>query len=141
MIIMKKALALSILAVSIITLSGCGHKTATETESTVEPAVYFQYGRYYFDADGQGQVVTDDGNVWGYTQDIISEEPSYHNEPIVAVFDDNGTPDDICDDEIMGLVLDRETAIYDALEASLSEEFEIEREGNNIRIGMLKTME
>lgn len=49
-------------------------------------------------------------------------------------FDDNETPDDI----ILGLVYDRETAIYDALETALSDEFEIERNDNNIRISILK---
>lgn len=140
---MKKALALSFLAISMITLTGCGHKPVEDApiikeESTVESAVYFQYGRYYFNADLQGQVVTEDGNVWGYTQEIISEKPSYHNEPVLAAFDDNGTPNNIYDDIIIGLVLDRETAIYDELESALSDDFAIEREGNNIRIGILK---
>lgn len=137
---MKKALALTFLALSMITLTGCANKQTEikKEESTVEPAVYFQYGRYYFNADLQGQVVTEDGNVWDYTQEIISEEPSYHNEPVLAALDDNGTPDIIEDDSIIGLVLDRETAIYDELETTLSKDFNIEREGNNIRIGTLK---
>lgn len=127
-------------------LCGCGGANEDTIDTTVsvpevESSVYAQYGRYYFDADGAGQVVTDDGNVWSYTQDTISDEPSYHNEPVLACFDDNGTPDTIEDDKVIGLVLDRETAIYDALEQSLSEEFELEREGNNIRIGMLKVVE
>ena len=129
---MKKILAISMLALS---LCGCG---ATTTEPDVEHIMYFQSGRYYFTADLQGQVVTNDGNVWEYTQDVISDKPSYHNEPVIAVLDDNGTPDDIYDDSVVSLVLDQETAIYDALEASLSESFELEREGNNIRIQALK---
>ncbi len=134
---MKKALALSILALSMITLTGCGNKPIEE-ESAVESAVYFQYGRYYFNANLNGQVVTKDGNIWNYTQEIISEKPSYHNEPVLAALDDNGTPNIIEDDSIIGLILDRETAIYDELESALSDDFTIEREGNNIRIGILK---
>jgi hypothetical protein len=129
---MKKLLAISMLLLS---LYGCG---STTTEPSAEHTAYFQSGRYYFTADLQGQVLTNDGNIWDYTQDIISEEPSYHNEPVIAVIDDNGTPDTVEDDAILGLVLDRETAIYDALEASLSESFELERDGNNIRIQSIK---
>ena len=47
-----------------------------------------------------------------------------------------GTPDDIYDDEILGLVLDRETAIYDNLEEELSENFTVERDGNVLTIGL-----
>lgn len=118
---MKKAFALLGLA---ILLTGCQAKPEQEHKS------YMASGRYYT----SGEVITNDGNVWGYTQDIISEEPSYDNEPVFAVFDDNGTPDNIYDDEIYGLVLDRETAIYDALEAELSKAFDIERNGNIISV-------
>ena len=110
-------------------------------DTSAEPVVYFITGRYYFNADLQGQVLTDDGNIWDYTQDIISDKPSYHNEPIIACIDDNGTPDEIHDDVIIGLVLDRETAIYDELESSLSESFDLERNGNNIRIQSIKVVE
>lgn len=136
---MKKAIAFSL---ALLALTGCGNKATKtiETESAVESVVYFQYGRYHINADLQGQVLTEDGNIWGYTQDVISDNPAYHNEPVVAVFDDNGTPDDIYDDIILGLMLDRETAIYDKLEMAFSENgnFTVERDGNNIRIGVLK---
>ena len=49
-------------------------------------------------------------------------------------FDDNGTPNEVTDDIILGLVYDRNTAIYDELETALSDSFTIEREGNNLRI-------
>jgi hypothetical protein len=127
---MKWKLAIAVLA--LLCLVGC-----TPTETEIEHTTYIMSGRYYFNADIQGQVVTDDGNVWDYTQDIISEEPSYHNEPVYALLDDNGTPDNIYDDEILGLVLDRETAIYDALEVSLSESFTVERNGNVISISQV----
>ena len=54
--------------------------------------------------------------------------------PVYICFDDAGTPDTIYDDEVLGLVYDRETAIYDQLEDALSESFDIERNGNNIHI-------
>ena len=73
--------------------SGC---TQRETEHTT----YFVSGTYYT----SGQVITEDGNVWLYSQDIISETTSYDQQPIIALFGDNGTPDNIYDDEIYGLV-------------------------------------
>lgn len=127
---MKEKLIIIIL--TLLCLVGCA-----PTETEIDHTIYIMSGRYYFNADIQGQVVTDDGNVWDYTQNIISEEPSYHNEPIYALLDDNGTPDNIYDDEILGLVLDRETAIYDALETELSDVFTVERNGNVISISQV----
>lgn len=114
------------------------HLNVTDTTPEVEHTVYFIAGRY---DDLQGQVLTNDGNVWDYTQDIISDEPSYNNEPIIACIDDNGTPTEVTDDIILGLVIDRETAIYDELEEALSIKFDLEREGNNIRIQGLADVE
>lgn len=137
---MNKKLLVTISIGVALALSGCNMPKTAEHEESPRPehTHYFQSGRYYFDADMQGQVVTDDGNVWGYTQDIISDKPSYHYEPVYAVFDDMGTPNNIYDDEIVGLVLDRETAIYDAIEEELSEDFSIDREGNTMRICIKK---
>ena len=118
---MKRIIAL--LAISIC-LSGCQKQTEPVHES------YMAQGRYYI----CGEVITNDGNVWGYAQDMISEKPSYDNEPVFAIFDDNGTPDNIYDDEIYGLVLDRETAIYDRLETELYKSFTVERNGNVISV-------
>ena len=87
-------------------------------------------GRYYT----CGELITNDGNVWEYAQDVISERESYDHQPVFAIFDDNGTPDNIYDDVVYGLVLDKETAIYDALEVSLSEAFTVERNGNVISV-------
>jgi hypothetical protein len=133
---MKKLLTIALLTILILT--GCNKPAEEPVDTTVEHNYYFTTGRYYLNADLQGQVLTSDGNIWDYTQDIISEEPSYHNEPVLVGFDDNGTPDDIYDDIIVGLVLDTNTAIYDALERKLSESFELERDGNNIRIQNIK---
>lgn len=119
---MKKLVVISILFV--LLLSGC-------TTKKVQPHTrYTAYGRYYTN----GTVITNDGNEWSYTTDTISDKTPTNDMPIWVAFDDNGTPDDITDDIILGVVYDRETAIYDALETELSQEFELTREGNNIHI-------
>ena len=116
----RKLLAIALLPLCLV---GCSQPEAEHT-------TYIVSGRYYT----SGELITQDGNSWGYTQDIISENPSYDNQPVFALFDDNGTPDYIYDDEVYGLVLDRETAIYDELELRLSEVFTVERDGNVISI-------
>lgn len=101
-------------------------------KSKVEPThnKYTAYGRYYTD----GTVITNDGNEWAYSTDLISNQTPTNDMPVWVGFDDNGTPDDITDDIILGLVYDRETAIYDNLETALSDKFKLERNDNNIRI-------
>lgn len=114
------------------------HKTEVVVET--EPKVhtrYTAYGRYYTD----GTVITDDGYdsmAWEYNTDSVSGQTPYDNMPVWIGFDDNGTPDNITDDIVLGLVYDRETAIYDALETELGDDFQLERDGNNIRIQSLK---
>ena len=106
--------------------------------SNVEAQTYTAYGRYYTD----GTVIVDYGDgalsKWEYSTDTISDKTPYDAMPVWVGFSDNGTPDEVTDDIILGLVYDRNTAIYDQLEESLSEEFEIKRDGNNIRIGGIK---
>lgn len=133
---LKKLLVIT--AIASIALTGCAQApTEKPKEQEVESEVYFVNGRYYIDDSNNGTIITEDGNIWGYTQEVISEEPSYNNEPVIVGFDDKGTTQ-LEDDEVLGVILDRNTQIYDALEASLSEEFDIEREGNNIKIHNLK---
>lgn len=67
---------------------------------------YTAYGRYYTD----GTVITNDGNEWAYSTDLISNQIPTNDTPVWVGFDDNGTPNDITDDIILGLVYDRETA-------------------------------
>lgn len=55
-------------------------------------------GRYYTD----GTVITDDGNIWGYSTDTIGGEKPYDDQPICVHFDNNGT-DDITDDIIISV--------------------------------------
>ena len=119
----KRKTILAIIGLSLL-FTGCSQK------GNLEHTTYIVSGRYYT----SGEVVTEDGNVWIYSQDIISERESYDNEPIFALFDDNGTPENIYDDEIYGVVLDRETEVYDRLEAELSKSFTVERNGNIISI-------
>ena len=95
----------------------------------VEHTRYTAYGRYYTN----GTVITNDGNEWSYTTNTISDKTPYDAMPVWIGFDDNGTAD-ITDDIILGLVYDRETAIYDALETALDDAFELKRDGNNIQI-------
>ena len=132
----KKALALLAIGTTMVLFTGCSDSPTSKEKASnnIEPTGYYQPGRYYLD----GQVITEDGNIWSYTQDIISKEPAYNNEPVYAVFSDNGTPDVIEDDIIKGLVLDRETAVYDALEDAFSdaEGFNAERTGNTIKISI-----
>lgn len=133
---MKRAIALLCTA---LFLSGCASTnhnveattmSATEPVAQVENAKYVTRGRYY----AIGELATNDGNVWGYSTDTISDKPSYDHEPVYAVFSDNGTPDNIYDDEVIGLVLDIEAEIYDKLEAELSKSFTVERSGNIISV-------
>lgn len=129
---MKKLLAFILVMGAFLMTVGC-----TETQapaSDLESQTYTAYGRYYTD----GTVITNDGNEWGYSADTISERTPADAMPVWVGFDDNGTPADIMDDIILGLVYDQETAIYDQLETALGEEFEITREGNNIHIGGMK---
>lgn len=103
-------------------------------EDESETTTYTTYGRYYTD----GTVITDDGNEWSYSTDTISNQTPTDNMPVWVGFSDNGTPNNITDDIILGLVYDLETAIYDDLETAFSDKFEFTREGNNIHIGGIK---
>lgn len=122
-------LAVLTLVVGFIVTAEMPQKRVVETPK-VEPTRYTAYGRYYTD----GTVITDDGNEWSYSTDTISDKTPTDNMPVWIGFDDNGTPTNITDDIVLGLVYDVYTAIYDALETELSKEFELEREGNNIQI-------
>lgn len=79
---MKKLL---IAALAALCLSGCA----------APKAMYTATGWYYT----CGEVITEDGNIWGYDAD------GFENEQVVlVVFDDMGTPNNIYDDEIIGLI-------------------------------------
>ena len=95
---------------------------------------YTAEGRYYTN----GTVVTTDGNEWTYSTDTISDKTPYDGMPVHIGFDDNGTPSDIYDDVVLGLVWDINTSVYDDLEDALGDKFELTRDGNNIHIGGIK---
>ena len=126
-------LAVIAIVIGFIATAEMPQKKVVETEPN-EPKAhtrYTAYGRYYTN----GTVITNDGNEWSYTTDTISDKTPTDHMPVWIGFDDNGTPNNITDDIVLGLVYDIHTAIYDALETELSKEFELEREGNTIRIG------
>lgn len=129
---MKKLVTLTLIVGVLLISTGCSSKA--EPTPKPESQQYTAYGRYYTN----GTVVTNDGNKWSYATDTISDQIPTDAMPVWVAFDDNGTPDRVEDDVILGLVYDRNTAIYDELEAALSDKFIIERDNNNIKIGGTK---
>lgn len=129
---MKKLLSIALASAMTLTV-GCSAPKQTETPK-IESTKYTAYGRYYTN----GTVITNDGNEWSYSTDVISDKTPYDTVPIWIGFDDNGTPNEVTDDIILGVVYDRNTAIYDDLETALSDSFELERNGNEIKIGGIK---
>lgn len=121
---MLRKTMLSAIAMSVL-LTGCSN-----AQPEVEHNRYVMQGRYY-----TSNICEDtNGNMWKYSTTTVSNTDVYDSMPVYICFDDAGTPDDIYDDEVLGLVYDRETAIYDELESTLSEAFVVERDGNHIRI-------
>lgn len=130
----KPLLTATAITLVIVTAFALGLQISKPIEAETPHNKYTAYGRYYTD----GTVITNDGNEWAYSTDLISNQTPTDDMPVWIGFDDNGTPGDITDDIILGLVYDRETAIYDELETALSDKFELERNDNNIRINILK---
>lgn len=51
------------------------------------------------------EVYTSDGNRWGYDMvDYVGDTPTYDGMPVTVWLSDNGTPDDVTDDVVLGLV-------------------------------------
>ena len=77
-------------------LSGACATTAPSSTTNV----YTLDGIYCVD-----EVYTSDGNHWGYDMvDTIDGIPSYDGMPVTVWLSDNGTPDDVTDDVVLGLV-------------------------------------
>lgn len=141
----KKLIALTLAVGAFLMTTGCT-KSELDREpadlvsiSNVESQTYTAYGRYYTHIKLEGMdefegVITNDGNAWKYCPDTISDRTPVDGMPVWVGFSDNGTPNDIYDDVILGLVYDRNTAIYDDLVTALGDSFQLERDGNNIRI-------
>lgn len=70
------------------------------TAPSASTNVYTLDGIYCVD-----EVFTSDGNRWGYdVVDTIDGIPAYDGMPVTVWLSDNGTPDDMTDDIILGLV-------------------------------------
>ena len=77
-------------------LSGACATTAPSASANV----YTVDGIYCVD-----EVVTGDGNHWSYDMlDYVGDVPSYDGMPVTVWLSNNGTPDDVTDDFILGLV-------------------------------------
>ena len=90
---------------------------------------YVEDCRYYT----MGYVHTPYGIYYDYQTDMVSDVKVYDGMPVWCGFDDNATPDNVYDDIVLGLVYDRETAIYDDLFETFSEveEWTVTRTSNN----------
>ena len=95
---MLTAMTAKILAALILAaqLSGACATTAPSASANV----YTLDGIYCVD-----EVFTSDGNRWGYdVVDTIDGIPAYDGMPVTVWLSDNGTPDNVTDDVVLGLV-------------------------------------
>ena len=70
------------------------------TAPSASANVYTLDGIYCVDT-----VYTSDGNRWGYDMvDYVGDVPAYDGMPVTVWMSDNGTPDDVTDDVVLGLV-------------------------------------
>lgn len=77
-------------------LSGACATTAPSASANV----YTVDGVYCVD-----EVFTSDGNRWSYDMvDYVGDTTTYDGMPVTVWLSDNGTPDDVTDDVILGLV-------------------------------------
>lgn len=77
-------------------LTGACATTAPSTPANI----YTLDGIYCVD-----EIFTGDGNRWGYDMlDYVGDVPAYDGMPVTVWLSDNGTPDDVTDDIVLGLV-------------------------------------
>lgn len=51
------------------------------------------------------EIYTSDGNRWSYDMvDYVGDTPTYDGMPVTVWMSDNGTPNDVTDDVVLGLV-------------------------------------
>ena len=81
---MKKLIIIALVALCLCGCSNPGHKN------------YTTYGNYY----ASGEVITEDGNIWGFQQADVYED----GQAVKVIMSDAGTPDYIYDDEIIALI-------------------------------------
>jgi major membrane immunogen (membrane-anchored lipoprotein) len=82
---MKKKIIIALVGLAML-CTGCTKQTESE--------MYIASGHYY----AGGEIVTEDGNIWGYTSEIFDD-----SFPVYVLFDNNGT-ESIYDDIIVGIV-------------------------------------
>lgn len=95
---MLTALSAKILAALMLAaqLTGACATTAPSTPANI----YTLDGIYCVD-----EVYTSDGNRWDYDMlDYVGDIPAYDGMPVTVWLSDNGTPDDVTDDVVLGLV-------------------------------------
>ena len=72
----------------------------TAPSASASANVYTLDGIYCVD-----EVYTSDGNHWDYDiLDYVGDVPTYDGMPVTVWMSDNGTPDDMTDDIVLGLV-------------------------------------
>lgn len=142
---MKKIFALLLALAMVLALTACNSTTTEETapapvetveevEETVTEKFPVYGCRYYPET---GEIVTADGEVFGVENPEILNYDGEAYEGIPVAIGVKGDPANVESWEILGVVYDRETAIYDELEAAFNEEldgYEVERTGNHITI-------
>ena len=95
---MLTAMTTKILAALMLAAQLTGACATTAPSTPVN--VYTLDGIYCVD-----EVYTSDGNHWSYDMvDTIDGIPAYDGMPVTVWLSDNGTPDDMTDDIILGLV-------------------------------------
>lgn len=95
---MLTALSAKILAALMLAAQLTG--TCATTAPSASANVYTLDGIYCVD-----EVFTSDGNRWGYDMlDYVGDTPAYDGMPVTVWLSDNGTPEDVTDDVVLGLV-------------------------------------
>ena len=78
---------LTILILTLLFLCGCTSSTSFRKAE----------GKYYT----RGEIITDDGHVWSFD----SKEAAYDGQDVTVIFNDNGTPWNVTDDEIFAITI------------------------------------
>ena len=95
---MLTAISAKILAALMLAAQLTGACATTAPSASAN--VYTLDGIYCVD-----EVYTSDGNRWDYDiLDYVGDTPTYDGMPVTVWLSDNGTPDDMTDDIILGLV-------------------------------------
>lgn len=95
---MLTALSAKVLAALMLAAQLTGACATTAPSTPVN--VYALDGIYCVD-----EIYTSDGNRWDYDMlDYVGDTPAYDGMPVTVWLSDNGTPDDVTDDVVLGLV-------------------------------------